>query len=446
MHRRGLLTTLLAAMLAAAFLGARSRPVRFPEVPAGPTFSNEVVRIFQDRCQSCHHPGDIAPFSLMTYADARPYASEIKLMTGTHQMPPWKPVSGCSDFAQARVMPQSEIDLLAKWVDAGAPEGDRSQLPPPRLFDGGWSLGQPDLVLSYPESYTPPSTGDMYRCFTMPTNLASDQYVAAIDVHPGDRQTVHHVIAYIDTTGDSVKLDEQDPGPGYTSFGGPGFSITNANAATLGGWAPGARPLALPDGVAMLLPAQSRVVLQVHYHPHGPLPKPDKTEIGIYFAKKPPTKLLRILPLINTSFTIPPGDPNYLVTAQFTVPFFVDAHLWQIAPHMHLLGRRMTVQAALPSGQSQCLININDWDFNWQGLYMYDQPVSIPGGTTLSLQAYFDNSEDNVRNPNFPPKAVSWGEQTTDEMCIAFLGVTIDQENLALGQPVDASWIPPITQ
>jgi mono/diheme cytochrome c family protein len=445
MHR-ALLTTLLAAALAAAFLGARTRPVRFPEAPAGPTFSNEVVRIFQARCQSCHHPGDIAPFSLMTYADAKPYAGEIKLMTGTHQMPPWKPVSGCAQFSQARVLPQSEIDLLAQWVDAGAPEGDRSQLPPPLLFEGAWSLGQPDLVLSYPEAYTPPSTGDMYRCFTIPTNLTSDQYVSAIDVHPGDRQTVHHVIAYIDTTGESVKLDEQDPGPGYTSFGGPGFSIANANAATLGGWAPGARPIALPDGVAMSLPAQSRVVLQVHYHPHGPAPLPDKTEIGIYFAKKPPTKLLRILPLINTSFTIPPGDPNYRVTAQFTVPFFADAHLWQIAPHMHLLGRRMTVQATLPNGQSQCLITINDWDFNWQGLYMFDQPVPIPGGTTLSLQAFFDNSEDNVRNPNFPPKPVSWGEQTTDEMCIAFLGVTIDQENLALGHTVDASWIPPITQ
>ncbi|MDP9360141.1 MAG: peroxiredoxin, partial [Acidobacteriota bacterium] len=397
------------------------------------TFSNEVVRVFQNRCQSCHHPGDIAPFSLMTYADAAPHADAIKYMTQTRQMPPWKATPACGDFADARVLNQNEIDVIAKWVDNGAPEGNVADLPTAMNFNGGWTLGQPDLVLSYSQPYTPPVTGDMYRCFPMPTNLPSDTYVSAIDIKPGDRQTVHHVIAYIDTSGDSQKLDDADAGPGYTSFGGPGFAITNLGSSTLGGWAPGARPVVLPDDVALLLPAQSRVVLQVHYHPHGIRTLPDQTQIGIYFAKKKPNKIVRILPLINQTFTIPPNDSNYKVT---TTPFsaFVPVHLYLIAPHMHLLGRKMHVTATLPNGSEKCLINVDDWDFNWQGMYRFSEPVAIPTGTKLALEAYYDNSTNNWRNPNNPPKPVSWGEQTTDEMCIAFLGFTIDAENLATGQ------------
>jgi hypothetical protein len=289
----------------------------------------------------------------------------------------------------------------------------------------------------------------MYRCFTMPTNLTADQYVAAVDVKPGDRNTVHHVIAFIDTTGASANLETQDAEPGYQCFGGPGFSITNVDSSTLGGWAPGARPVMLPDGVAYSLPANSRVVLQVHYHPHNGSPKPDQTQIGIYFAKTKPTKLLRVLPLINQTFTIPPNDSNYRVVAPpngpFTIPF-VNTHVWLIAPHMHLLGRKMQVTATPPDGQPQCLININDWDFNWQGMYRYNNPIALPAGTRLSLEAFYDNSTDNIRNPNSPPKAVSWGEQTTDEMCIAFIGFTIDSENLANGQKADASWLPKIPE
>src|SRR5205085_2429048 len=176
----------------------------------------------------------------------------------------------------------------------------------------------------------------------------------------------HHIIAYVDTTGASQALDDNDAGAGYTSFGGPGFSITNASAATLGGWAPGSRPQLLPDTVAYSLPAASRVVLQIHYHPHGGAPKADKTEIGIYFSKTKPEKLIRILPLINNSFTIPPNDPDYKVTANFLIPLPIAVHAWIVAPHMHLLGKTMNVQATMPNGSAECLININDWDFNWQ--------------------------------------------------------------------------------
>src|SRR5438105_2176478 len=260
----------LGALAAAAALltiaAAKHRAVMPPSAPVvtGPTFSNEVVRILQANCQTCHHPGDIAPFSMMTYADTLPHAADMKLMTRTHQMPPWKPVQSCGIFDSPRILSQSDIDTIAKWVDNGAREGDPADLPPPRDFTGGWALGQPDLVLRNEQPYMPPAIGDMYRCFTMPTNLTQDRYVSAIDVKPGDPQTVHHVIAFIDTNGSSQALDDADPAPGYQCFGGPGFNITSVDATALGGWAPGYRPVTLPDNVAFLLPKNSRVVLQVH--------------------------------------------------------------------------------------------------------------------------------------------------------------------------------------
>lgn len=440
MHARTLAVTAVAALVLTGGFAARPRPTRpepQPVIAGAPTFDKEVVRIFQASCQTCHHPGDIAPFSLMTYADARAHASDIKGLTRLRQMPPWKPVNGCGEFADARVLTQEQIDTISAWADAGAPEGNASDLPVALTFAGGWALGEPDLVLQNPDPYTPPAVGDMYRCFTLPTNIPSDSYVSAIDVKPGDPESVHHVIAYLDTTGASVKLDQNDPGPGYTSFGGPGFG----NPGALGGWAPGARPVMLPDTVAMSLPGNARVVLQVHYHPHHGAPKPDQTRIGIYLAKKKPQKIVRILPLINQDFTIPPGDANYRVNATWPILTPVPLHVWFIAPHMHLLGRHMQVTTTPLSGPSKCLIDISDWDFNWQGIYRYTEPVALPTGSRLSLDAWYDNSADNWRNPNIPPQPVSWGEATTDEMCIAFLGVTIDSENLIADKPADASWM-----
>jgi hypothetical protein len=433
-------TALLALTASVLFLGAtRSRSVR---KPAAPTFSKEVVRIFQANCQTCHHPGDIAPFSLMTYQSAAPWASAIKLMTTTRRMPPWKPNSGCGEFADARVLSQEDIDTIAAWVDAGAPEGNPADLPQPLDFGSGWSLGQPDVVLSYPHEFTAPAGGDVYRCFPIPTNSTSDQWVSAIDTHPGDRKSVHHVIAFIDATGASARLDDDDPGPGYTCFGGPGF-VPTADA-TLGGWAPGYRPTRLPETVAYKLPANSRVVLQVHYNSHNGQPQPDRTELGIYLHRSKPAKQMYVLPVVNDSFTIPPNAENYRVTAVFPLAVPFPVHIWFAAPHMHLLGRTMRVEMTPPGASPQCLINIDDWDFNWQGMYRYKEPVAVPLFSRLSLTATYDNSGNNFRNPNVPPKPVSWGEATTDEMCIAFLGVTFDNEDLTRGLKADATWIPPL--
>ncbi|HEV3484174.1 MAG TPA: hypothetical protein VG106_02125, partial [Vicinamibacterales bacterium] len=256
MKRTLLLLVLLTATFSAA--AAKQRAVRHPSPPTGPTFSNEVVRIFQQHCQTCHHEGDIAPFSLVTYEEAKPYAQLIKLMTQTRKMPPWKPTDGCGEFTDERKLTQQQIDTIAQWVDAGAPEGNRAQLPPPLDFGSGWSLGTPDLVLSNAEAYTPGHHGDTYRCFSIPTTGTAARYVRAVDVHPGDRETVHHVLTFLDTTGVSAELDAREAGPGYTCFGDPGFTPVG----TLGGWAPGSRALEMPEDVAFELPAGARVVMQ----------------------------------------------------------------------------------------------------------------------------------------------------------------------------------------
>jgi hypothetical protein len=415
-----LAAALMLSMSVALISGSRTRTVRPPDPPT-PTFNKEVVRIFQQHCQSCHRPGNIAPFPLLTHSDAAPRARLIKQMTQQRHMPPWKPVDGCGKFVDSRKMSDHEIGLIARWADGGAPEGTPADLPPAREFSSAWEIGEPDVVLRTP-SYTPPVQQEMYRCYSLPPATATDRYVTALDVRPGNRAAVHHVIAFLDTTGESKVLDDRDPEPGYPCFGGPGLAPTGA----LGGWAPGARAQQLPDGVASLLPAGARVVAQVHYHAHSASSAPDVTELGIYYSKKPVQKQLRILPLINSNFVIPAGAAEHEVTATFRIPPWVSASAITITPHMHLLGRKMKVKAILPDGRESCLIQIDDWDFNWQGTYLFENPVPLPGGTALQMSAIYDNSAGNPRNPNTPPKDVRWGEATTDEMAIAFIGFTVE--------------------
>jgi uncharacterized protein (TIGR03437 family) len=401
-----------------------------------PTFDKEVVRVFQKNCQTCHHPGDIAPFSLMTYKDARPWAASIREQVLLKKMPPWKPIPGCGDFNDARVLSQDEINTIVAWVDGGSPEGSAADLPTPLDFPDGWSLGAPDLIAQSDVEYTPPTQGDTYRCFSVPTSgLRGDRWISAVSVKPGNAKIVHHVIAYSDPNGESAALDANDPGPGYTCFGGPGISTTDI----LGGWAPGSRGYFAPDGAGIKLSNNSRVIIQVHYHPTNQVagqPETDRTPVGFYFAKTPVQRQLQVLPLVNQSFTIPPGANNQEVTASFTVPSLLSAKMWAVTPHMHLLGRKIKVELTRAGATTpDCLINIDDWNFNWQGTYLYKNPVTLSGGSQLKLTCNFDNSTDNPLNPNNPPKTVRWGEATTDEMALAFIGFTLDQQPLPLSAP-----------
>ena len=396
------------------------------------TYAHDVAPILQRQCETCHRSGQIGPMALTTYAQAAAWRTDIKRYTESRQMPPWKADPGAGDFQDARRLSKTEIATLAKWADAGAPEGDPKNLPPPVHFNQDWPLGQPDVVLQPDRAYHVEADGsDVYRCFVVPTDFTHDRYVSAVDVQPGNRAVVHHVIAFIDGEGKSAKLDGHEKEPGYTSFGGVGFTPTGA----LGGWAPGITPHYLPSGVATLVPAGARIVLQVHYHKDGK-PETDLSRVGVYFSKHLVEKTIHIAPVVH-GLQIPPNDAHYTVTTT-SVPSPVDYHLIAITPHMHLLGRSMKLTAIKPNGVKVPLVSVSDWDFNWQSTYFYKNPLALPKGTRITMTATYDNSARNRRNPNSPPKLVTWGEQTTDEMCIAFLHYTLDREHLAARDTPDS--------
>ena len=405
---------LLSVILVLPLLGARRRVALPPPVP---TFNREVVRILQQHCQSCHRPGDIAPFSLLTYGDAAARAPEIKFMTKTRQMPPWKAAEGCGDFVGVRTMTDAEIATIAAWADGGAPEGAAGDLPAARTFNDSWELGPPDLTLAMPKSFTPPPDRDEYRCFSIPTNATEDVWASAIDFRPGDRGTVHHIVPYLDPTGESAKLDKD--GGGYQCFGGP---LTNLEPQVIGAWSPGARVTPLPSGTAVRIPKGSRVIMQVHYHPHFGKVAPDRTEIGLYTAKEEVRKQMHYDFLANTKLFIPAGAADQKIEAFGSLPF--DMELVSVYPHMHLLGKRMTVEAVLPDGSKICMINVPKYEFNWQGAYVYRTPLALPRGSQIHIEAHYDNSAENFNNPYNPPRDIRWGEASTDEMCLALLGYT----------------------
>jgi hypothetical protein len=388
------------------------------------TFNKHIAPIIFDNCTSCHRAGEVAPFSLQNYQDVKKRARQIALVTQSRYMPPWKADEGAEKFHDARRLSLQQIGLIQQWVQEGAPQGNAKDLPSLPKFTPGWKLGAPDAVFQPTSEYSLQAEGDdVYRCFVLPTNYDADRYLSAFEIRSGNARIVHHVIAYLDTKGEARKLDERDAGPGYTSFGGVGFNP----AGVLGGWAPGNMPRFLPAGVGTLLPKGADIVLQVHYHPSGK-PESDLTKIGVYFSKTAVDKQLHVYPVANPRIRIPAGDANYLARASMNTP--VDVTVLQLTPHMHLLGRSMRLTATPPGKQAQTLVNVPNWDFNWQTTYALKEPVKLPRGSRIDLEARYDNSANNPLNPSTPPKTVTWGEQTTDEMCIGFVHFTVDAEHL----------------
>jgi mono/diheme cytochrome c family protein/peroxiredoxin len=399
-----------------------------PEVPATaarPTYCKDVAPILQKNCQECHRPGQVGPFSLETYDQARKRASDIAAVVEDRAMPPWKadPHVGVK-FKDVRTLSDQEIATLVDWVAADAPEGNPADLPPSSKFPDDWQFGTPDLVVDIGADFTVPASGDdIYRCFVVPTHLEKDQYVAAVEYRPGNRRVVHHILAFVDTSGKARERDQAEPGPGYTCFGGPGDPIHGG----LGGWAPGNHASFLPDGIGRSLPKQSDVIVQVHYHPQGKA-ETDRSKIGLYFSKKPVKQVMHWGIVINPGLELTPGQSNIEVKAAWEVPVDVTAH--SVAPHMHLLGHDMQISVKFPDGHVQDLIKVPDWDFNWQYTYQFEKPLDIPKGSLVYLVSHYDNSASNPRNPHKPPKLVKWGEATTDEMCIGFLGLTKKGQDL----------------
>ncbi len=386
------------------------------------TYSGQIAPILWKNCAGCHRPGEVGPFSLLTYEDAAKRADFLADITATRRMPPWKAEPEFGKFHDERRLSQAEIELIAKWAATGAPEGDRKELPKPPEFPTGWQLGEPDLVLKMSEPFSIPSGGrDVYRCFVIPIPIEKDRMVSAVEFRPGNRKVVHHAILYLDANGQGRKKEGADGKPGFVSFGGPGITPTGG----LGGWAPGVMPRFLPDGIVKYVKKGSDLVMQIHYHPSGK-PETDASVVGIHFSKKPVRKIVTGIAVLQPKLDIPPGDKHHEVLAESGV-LPVDVNVLGVSPHMHNLGREFKVVATRPGSAAEVpLIWIKDWDFNWQGAYQFETPVRLPKGSSIKVQAVYDNSGENPKNPNNPPKLVHWGEQTTDEMCLCGVQVFTD--------------------
>lgn len=428
---------------------------------AGVTFSKDVAPIFFKNCVDCHRPNDIAPMSLETYKDARPWARSIRQMVASREMPPWHADPKFGHFTNDMRLSQHDVDTIVKWVDEGAKEGNPKDLPPlPKAAEGGWQIGTPDLVLKMEEPYTvTPNQPDEYLYFSLPTNFKQDMWIQAAEIHPGVKKVVHHVIAFVEPPemaamskmaggafgeggghhGNSifyqdgklrrVKMDAKVVDDGCaTANGGDSFREETAGEggdgegfALLAGYAPGKEPDVWPEGMAKKVPAGSIIVFQIHYSNfRGGVDKAvqDQTSIGLKFAKTPPTRQIVTLGIENTMFKIAPGDPDHLVTSCYTFPR--DVELIDYMPHMHLRGKDMRYDVVYPDGRKETVLNVPEFNFNWQTMYLLDKPVQIPKGTKMIITAHFDNSERNKYNPD-PTKAVRWGDPTYDEMMIGWM-------------------------
>jgi mono/diheme cytochrome c family protein len=409
------------------------------------TFSKNIAQIIFDNCASCHRPGAVAPFSLLSYQDVRKRAKQVAYITERRIMPPWKADQGDYEFKDARRLTGEQIEMIRKWVEGGAPEGDPEDMPTPPAFNDGWSLGKPDLIVKMGDAYSVPADGpDIYRNFALPLNLAEDKWVRAIEFRPGTRSIVHHSLFFYDATGSARKQDEEDPEPGYSGrMGGLVRGIFNpgslrraaggqaAPAGGLGGWAVGAQARLLPEGLAWYLPKGADLALSTHFHPSG---KPEKevSTVGIYFADEAPTKKftgVQLPPLFGVfkGIDIPAGAKEYAIEDSFTLP--VDVKAFGVSAHAHYLAKRMKLTARLPGGQTRTLLWISDWDFAWQDQYQFKEFVLLPKGSRLDVKITYDNSADNPRNPSSPPKRVRWGEGSNDEM--GSMGLTVVAANEA---------------
>lgn len=367
-------------------------------------FATQVAPLLHAKCAGCHRPGEVAPFPLLTYADAKSHVTEIAKVVERNIMPPWKAVEG--DFAGSRALTSKEKKLILDWAKAGAHRGNPAKEPPVPVFRAGWQLGEPDVVLEMPIAFDIPAGGnDLYQCFVIPLSVAG--YVRAWEFQPGSRDTVHHALFFTDGS-KTARKRAADAGT-YSCFGVPGF----LPSGSLGGWSPGFAPFQSPEGTASRIQPGQDLVMQIHYHPSGK-PELDRSRIGLYFTKTPPPKRIVDIALVSKAIDIAPGDAAYKVTDYFTIP--IDFDVVGIIPHAHYICKRMTGWATLPNGRKRTLIRIDDWDFNWQEQYYYRQPLRLPAGTKVEMEFVYDNSAANPRNPSHPPKRVEWGPDATDEM------------------------------
>jgi Flp pilus assembly protein TadD len=399
-------------------------PQAYTARPAGTlSFSADIAPIVFQKCASCHRPGEIGPFPLLSYADVKKRARQIVAVTGDRIMPPWSAVPGYCVFERDGSLTVAEIGMIAQWTIEGALEGDPDDLPPLPKFIDGWKYGDPDLVVQVPEPFTLVADAkDANRNFALRVPIEAMKYVKGWDFNPGNTKVVHHAFLTIDSSGWSWHLDEMDPLPGYDGTlleGGRnpiGFNL---------GWLPGCIPPPPDENLSWRLEPGTDLVLELHLVGTGKV-ETVQPSIALYFASRPPTAHAGIAALIAREIDIPPGEKAYVVRDEYVLP--VAAKTTGIAPHAHYRGKDLQVWAELPDGSQSWLLRIKDWDFNWQNRYTYAKPFAFPQGTRLCMQLTYDNSAENPRNPTVPPERVLLGRRSQDEMGEIVINLLLDNE------------------
>jgi len=384
------------------------------------TFSEHIAPIVFDHCVACHRPGEIGPMPLTNYSEISSQGSMLEYVTSIRYMPPWRPDHTYSTFRDENWLTDDEIDMISSWVSGGMPEGDPELTPALPVFPEGSQIGTPDLVLTMSEAYQHTgSNSDQYQIFVLPTGLTENKDIEAIEVRPDNKDICHHAILGVDISGTAQQLDAEDPEYGYTQFGGFGFDPEDEFFAA---WVPGASPIVYPPTLGKELPANSDLLLQIHYGPSS-IDQEDQTSINIFFSEDPVQRYVQthaITPYdLENIFLIPPGEVTTF-HGTFTVPFGVS--VIGVAPHAHLLGKSFELYAVSPDQQEVInMIKIPEWSFNWQGFFAYPNLLHIPAGYTIHYIGEYDNTVDNPFNPVDPPQWSSWGEGTEDEMYLCYI-------------------------
>jgi hypothetical protein len=366
------------------------------------TYASAAAAIIQNKCQSCHRPGQVAPFSLLSYDDARKHAAMIGEVVADRRMPPWHADPRYGHFANDRGLSPRERATLLAWVEQGATLGNPADLPPAKKFAEGWSIGQPDKVIEIPEPYTVPAQGVVeYVRFRVPTGFTEDRWVQAAEARPGDRSVVHHIIVYVDD---------------HKGGDRPGRRL-----AHLCGYAPGDMPSVYPDGTAKKVPAGADFVFEIHYTPIGRV-HTDRSQVGMVFAKVPVTRQAFTVGIAEDKFLIPAHQNNVAVASSMTVA--QETRLLSFMPHMHLRGKDFRYTLNLPGKPPETLLSVPAYDFGWQSYYVLSKPIMLPKGARIDCLAHYDNSEKNPYNPD-PSRTVRWGDQTFEEMMIGYIDVDL---------------------
>lgn len=408
------------------------------QAPAAPTFTRDIAPIFYKNCVSCHRPGEMAPMSLLKYEDARPFLNSIRNKVASGTMPPWHAEAPAGTFKNDRRLTQKEKDTIAAWVAGGGPLGDPKDLPPAPTFAQGWTIGTPDVVLTMSKAYEVPASGTItYQNFELPTNFPEDHWVQAIEIRPGARQVVHHVLAFATDPGGERQAPVFTPRmtggaaalvlgrggrPGRGAAAAAGGGLGGGGAALIATTAPGTNAMIFEPGQALLIRKGAVVRLQVHYTTTGAA-MADQSSIGFVFARQAPKQQVQTAAFANPLFMIPPGAAHHQVDS--AIEFNQDAHILALFPHTHLRGKDWEYRLVYPDGRSEVVLSVPHYDFNWQTYYEFAEPLAVPKGARLEATAHYDNSTANKANPN-PAVPVRWGQQTWDEMQYTGLTFVVD--------------------